>query len=49
MVSRGPHALIGDRMEINRVSLFQMLRTNMKPSSRVKQIHHKETSGHAHK
>lgn len=38
MVSRGLPALVRDRMEINRVSLFQVLRTNvnMKPSSRVK-------------
>lgn len=39
MVSRGLRALIRGRVEINRVSLFQVLRTNvnMKPSSRVKQ------------
>lgn len=38
MVSRGLPALVRDRVEINRVSLFQVLRTNvnMKPSSRVK-------------
>lgn len=39
MLSRGLRALIRGRLEINRVSLFQVLRTNvnMKPSSRVKQ------------
>ena len=39
MVSRGLCALIRGRLERNRVSLFQVLRTNvnMKPSSRVKQ------------
>lgn len=38
MVSRGLRALVRDRVEINRVSLFPVLRTNMnmKPSSRVK-------------
>lgn len=39
MVSRALRVLIRDRVEINRVSLLQVLRTNvnMKPSSRVNQ------------